>query len=305
MKKVIAVIVSYQPDFDQLSRLLNAINKQTAKIVVVDNHSTENVCHWLTTIESLENVYCLPLSDNSGVAKAQNTGIAWAREEGADYVLLLDQDSEPASDMVSKLLAAMNQKQHEGYNTAAVGAKYSDIKGQHVSPFVKLKGFKLHRITCNDDEIVAVDHLISSGCLIAMEALTQIGVMEEGLFIDYVDTEWCLRAIHKGYCIFGVGSAHMQHSLGDSFVSLFGRTIPVHSSLRYYYLIRNGIWVLRQPWVSNCWRVMDIKRLCLIYIVYSLFTGPRLDNWNMMTLGVRHGLKGKMGKLPFKYHQAK
>jgi rhamnosyltransferase len=297
LKKVIAVVVSYQPNFDQLLRLLNVISKHTEKVVVVDNNSATNVCHWLTHAASLSNVHCLSLSENFGVAKAQNTGIAWAQEQGANYVLLFDQDSEPAPDMVSQLLSAMNKKQNEGYNTAAVGAKYSDIKGQHISPFVKLKGFRLHRIKCNDNEIVAVDHLISSGCLISMDALAKIGAMEDQLFIDYVDTEWCLRAIHKGYCIFGVGSAHMQHSLGDGFINLFGRTVPIHSPLRYYYLIRNGIWLLRQPWISNSWRVMDIKRLFLIYIAYSLFNEPRFKNWKMMTLGIWHGLKGKIGKL--------
>ncbi|MDO9104114.1 MAG: glycosyltransferase family 2 protein [Methylovulum sp.] len=297
MDKVIAVVVTYQPNVEQLLRLLNVISMQTEEVLVVDNNSTTNVGHWLTHTVGLSNVYCLSLSDNVGVAKAQNKGIAWAREQGAEYVLLLDQDSEPAFDMVGELLAAMKQKQNEGYNTAAVGANYADIKGQQVPPFVKLTGFRLHRIKCNANEIVAVDHLIASGCLISMAALAKIGVMEEQLFIDYVDTEWCLRAIHSGYCIFGVGSAQMRHSLGDSFVHLFGRTIPVHSPLRYYYLVRNGLWLLRQPWISNSWRLMDIKRLFLIYMAYSLFIDPRYKNWKMMTLGIWHGLRGKTGKL--------
>ena len=109
-----------------------------------------------------------------------------------------------------------------------------------------------------------VDHLSSSGCLIAMDALAEVGGMEDRLFIDYVDTEWCLRAIYKGYSLFGVGSACMQHDLGDAFVNLFSRTVPVHSSLRYYYLIRNGLWLLRQPWVSSAWKIMDTRRFTLI-----------------------------------------
>jgi rhamnosyltransferase len=42
---------------------------------------------------------------------------------------------------------------------------------------------------------------------------------------------------------------------------------------------------------------MDIHRLLLIYIIYSLFVTPRFKNWKMMTLGLWHGLIGKMGKL--------
>jgi rhamnosyltransferase len=88
----------------------------------------------------------------------------------------------------------------------------------------------------------------------------------------------------------------MQHDLGDDFVSLFGRTITVRSSLRYYYLIRNGLWLLRQPWVPSAWRVMDACRLVLIYIVYSVFVGTKLMNWKMMTTGIWDGMTGKMGR---------
>ena len=193
--------------------------------------------------------------------------------------------------MVNELMLVIKSKDR----IAAVGSNYSDVKGLCASPFVKCEGVSLKRISCNTGDVVEVDHLISSGCLVSMDALKEIGYMEEKLFIDYVDTEWCLRAIHKGYSLLGVGSAHMQHDLGDEFVHLFGRTLPVHSPLRHYYLIRNGIWLLRQSWVSNRWRIMDTRRLFLIYIVYSFFVGKKFQNWKMMSLGIWHGLTGKMG----------
>ncbi|MFX8766500.1 glycosyltransferase family 2 protein, partial [Acinetobacter baumannii] len=41
--------------------------------------------------------------------------------------------------------------------------------------------------------------LISSGSLISVEALKAVGLMRDYYFIDYVDTEWCLRAEYLGY----------------------------------------------------------------------------------------------------------
>lgn len=294
---IVAVIVSYNPEPLKINQLISVLMPQVNAAIIVDNASKVDISNW-DVFQNNQKLHCLKLTENFGIAKAQNIGITWAQAQGCSYVLLLDQDSLPSVDMVAELLWAIKQKIAEGYSAAAVGANYSDIKGQPISPFVKLMGYRLCRIPCDNDEIVAVDHLIASGSLISMAAITKIGFMEEGLFIDYVDTEWCLRAIHNGYSLFGVGAAGMQHNLGDKFILLFGKTIPVHSSFRYYYLIRNGIWLLRQPWISNNWQLMDMRRLVLIYIAYSLFISPRYKNWKMMTLGLWHGFKGKMGKLP-------
>lgn len=293
---VTAVVVTYHPEPSVLAQLLDGIRGQVDWVLVVDNGSDESLSILMES-RNRKNEFLIFLGDNRGVATAQNIGIRWARQRRTDYVLLFDQDSLPGSDMVENLLLGMGQKSDEGYKVAAVGPKYTDIKGRHASPFVKLKGWKLSRIDCNEDEVVAVDHLISSGCLISMDALAEVGGMVDRLFIDYVDTEWCLRAIHKGYALFGVGSAHMQHDLGDKVTKLFGRTIPVYSPLRHYYTIRNGLWLLSQPWVSSAWRIMDARRLFKVYMVYSLFVGTRFENWKMMSKGIWHGLNGKLGKL--------
>jgi rhamnosyltransferase len=290
MISISAIIVTFNPCTAILSNLLFAISPQVAKVVVVDNGSSESVIK-LTQEVLPNNGILIKKGFNSGIATAFNLGILEAEKNSSTHVILFDQDSLPDTNMVQELIQVIISNDR----VAAVGPKYSDVKGSHASPFVKLEGFSLKRINCNSNNTVKVDHLISSGCLISMDSLKEVGVMEDKLFVDYVDTEWCLRAIHKGYSLFGVGSAHMQHDLGDEFVYLFGRTLPVHSPLRHYYLIRNGIWLLRQPWVSNKWRIIDTRRLFLIYIVYSLFVGKKFQNWKMMSLGIWHGLSGRMG----------
>jgi rhamnosyltransferase len=293
---VVAVIVTFQPVLKVLERLLERLSSQVDSILVVDNGSNKDLSAWYK-VSQTESVEILRLRENKGIAAAHNEGIQWALKHSVEFVLLMDQDSIPEVDMVENLLSALKNKNQTGTTVAAVGANYSDIKGSQISPFVKLTGCKLHRVSCPDNEIVAVDHLISSGCLISLNALNVVGPMEQKLFIDYVDTEWCLRAINKGYSLFGVGSAKMQHDLGDEFVNVFGRTITVRSPLRYYYLLRNGVWLLFQPWVPLNWKVMDFIRLLKIYLVLSLFTRTKFDNWKMMTKGIWHAVTCQMGKL--------
>jgi len=295
MHRVFAIIVTFNPNMEVLNRLLGAINTQVNKVLVVDNGSPENSIKLIKELlpyngELIEKGY------NSGISEAINTGVFEARKSHSSHVVFFDQDSLPAEDMVEQLLSAMNQKSAEGIKVAAVGSKYADVKGSHLSPFVKLIGRKFQRVDCGDDEIVEVDHLITSGCLVSIDALTDVGHMEQKLFIDYVDTEWCLRAISKGYALFGVGAAKMQHDMGDYFVKVFDRTIPVHSPLRNYYLMRNGIWLVYQPWVSLNWKIMHFIRLVKIYIVLSLIVGRKAENWKMMTQGIWHAVTGKMGK---------
>jgi len=287
---VFSIVVTYNPCLDTLKELLHALVPQVHAVKIIDNNSTVNVSAWLEQ-QQLATVSVQSLTTNKGVATAHNKGIQWAQAQQAEFVLLMDQDSIPAPDMVAKLLNTLQQDS----NIAAVGPKYRDIKGSHQSPFVKLVGCKLCRMACADHEVVAVDHLVSSGSLISMTALQKVGVMQEQLFIDYVDTEWCLRAVHKGYTLLGVGAAQMTHSIGDQQVSIFGRKLAVHSPLRQFYVIRNGLWLLRQPWVSWHWRCMDIQRLFLIYITYSLFVGKRLQNWQMMNKGIWQAITRKMG----------
>ncbi|MEQ8856288.1 glycosyltransferase family 2 protein [Gimesia sp.] len=295
MDFVAAIIVTFNPDKETLHKLIDAISVQVDYVCVVDNNSPQEIKQFILGILK-DNGGLVSLEENYGIASAINHGVFRAREKNASHVVLFDQDSLPEPDMVDTLLTVMNEKTRLGCHVAAVGPRYSDIKGHHAAPFVKLQGIRLRRIDCAENEIVTVDHLISSGSLISMKALEEIGLMEEDLFIDYVDTEWCLRAIHKGYQIYGVGSARMKHDLGDEYANLFGRTFPVHHPLRHYYTVRNGIWLIQQSWVSFSWKVMDFRRLFLIYLVFSFFVGKRLLNMKMLSLGVWHALIGKMGK---------
>ena len=295
---IYAIIVTYHTDLAVLARLIAAVGPQVGHILVVDNGSGSVLVDGMEELLASECAATLiKNSSNLGIADALNQGLDFAGRDGADYVLLLDHDSLPAEDMVATLRSVFESKQRQGINVAAVGPSYTDVKGQHASPFVRLDGIRLQRVECADHQTVCVDHLISSGSLISMSALADIGGMESDLFIDYVDTEWCLRAKSKGYQLYGVADAKMSHDLGDGAVSFMGRKLPLHSPLRYYYLLRNGVWLLRQPWVDFRWRLMDIRRLFLIYIVYSLFVGERVNNWKMMSRGLWHGLTGNMGKL--------
>lgn len=287
------VIVTYHPDLDTLKRLLNSIRPQVTDLVIVDNSLNFD---FSTTLNDTPCIL-LPLHDNFGIAHAQNVGISLARERGADYVLLLDQDSIPAPDMVDRLLQTAVRLQEQGLQVAAVGPQYLDERQGEAAPFVYLSGRTLKRRACEGpDDVVETAFLIASGCLLPLHSLDKIGPMLSELFIDYVDIEWGLRAAQMGYISYGVCAAQMQHALGDEWIDFRGRKVPIHSPLRHYYHIRNAIWLGRQTWLPWPWKFVMFRRVILQFVFLSLMTDKRLDHARMMVIGAWHGITNRLGR---------
>lgn len=286
--------MTYQPNLEVLSQLLIALVPQVTSVVIVNNSTHCDLAAWAKKGD-MSAIELLQLGKNLGIAAAQNTGIHWARNRQAEFVLLMDQDSIPALDMVSKLVSAISKQP----SPAAVGPRYLDKRHDNSeSPFVRIRGLKFERCICETkDSVIPVDFLISSGSLIPMTVLDKIGGMREDLFIDYVDTEWVWRAFHNGFKSFGICAAHMNHSLGDRPAKFLGKSVSLRSPLRHYYLFRNAVLLYKEPWIPLNFKLADAWRLGIKYVLYLLLATPRLEHFKMMNLGLWHGLIGKTGKL--------
>jgi rhamnosyltransferase len=292
---VFAVIVTYHPDIPAVSHLIARLEQQVDWIAVIDNATPgfmEN-----PPLHNPEKTTLIANPDNLGLATAYNQGIELARARGATHIILFDQDSLPALDMVDALSTAVNRYNHDKLIVAAVGPKYCDVKGQSVSPFVRIKRLHLERIDCKKGEVAEVDHLISSGSLIDMRAFNSIGTFSDSLFIDCIDTEWCLRARKKGYTLLGVGNALMTHNIGEYHLNIFGRQLPMHSPLRIQYQFRNQIWIIKNPNVSWQWKIIDAIRCLKLIAVYCLFAPNKLKNLYAITKGLIQGIRNTMGKI--------
>jgi rhamnosyltransferase len=296
--KIIAVVVTYHPQWGELHTLLQATLPQVDSIIVIDNGSDAASLKQLSQFAKDHPITIHFLEQNYGVATAQNKGITLAKEYGAQYVVLFDQDSIPAPDMVAKLLEASMSKEAAGFKVGAVGPFYEDPRRQAPSlPFVSLEGLK---VVLQDNKgaanIIPVSYLIASGALTSIATFDAVGLMQDELFIDYVDIEWGLRARQLGFQSFGVGNALLEHHLGEKIKIIFGKSFCFHSPLRHYYQFRNGIWFHRQPYLSLSEKIGGSSRLFKRFIACTLFAKPHPENLNMMLKGVVHGITGRLGK---------
>lgn len=293
---VCAIVVAYHPQPTQLQRLLCLISPQVRQILLVDNGG----CSPLMTAAAT-NIQLIDAGGNIGVASALNLGISRAQALNASHVLLLDQDSEPAPDMVEQLLAAERAASRQGIAVAACGPQYVDRNHGNLSPFIRLSWLGVHRIyqpTSPVQRWQATDLLITSGSLISLATLEKIGPMRDGLFIDNVDLEWCYRAQSLGFECLGVFAARMEHAIGDNTMPLLGglHMLAVHPPIRLYYMMRNRVLLYRQPSIPGYWVLHDIPRLIFKFLLFAFMVPQRIDNARAMLRGIWHGIRQVEGE---------
>jgi len=241
-------------------------------------------------------------SENIGLSSALNQGIAWAEAREFSEVLLFDQDSHPSLEMVPELRNALAGLEQSGKKIAAVGPVYVDPRSGVVFPFLRWHLPKNIEVLGNPGETVATDFLITSGTLIPMGAIRDIGSMDDTLFIDNIDTDWCLRALEKGYQLRGVMSARMLHSIGNEvFIARlpfgYSKQLFIHSPPRLYYIMRNRILLYRRKHVSWTWILQDIHRAIKHLTNLIVFLPDRALNLPAALRGLVHGVMGKSGRM--------
>lgn len=299
--RIHAIIVTYHPLIEKLGDLLDALEDQVDAVIVVDNASSADVRSWLEQSAGARELQLLLLPRNVGVAAAHNLGMDRARERGADAVLLLDQDSIPNPDMVVLLRNALRHLTDTGEAVAVVGPTHVDRVTREQAPFVRYGFPRNQHLSCNtaaNEPVIECDHLITSGSLIPLDVVNRVGGMDEELFVDNVDTEWCFRAMAHGFKVYGVCGAEMMHSLGEGHVKTWIPGMPavvIHGPLRLYYVIRNRLLLYRRKETPARWVLQDIPRAIYKFGVFATTIAPRAKNLSMMLKGITHGIIGRAG----------
>ena len=291
--RVVAVVPTFRPD-EALLAGLQALGPQVSAIIVVDDGSPLDPTGILERAETL-GCQIVRSPTNDGIAAALNTGIRLALADAADYVLTLDQDTVLPAHYVSDCTTAFRIAAPE----TRLGIVCTDrVNGQPSIPeHYTAEGLGLVR------------EAIQSGFLISAECLAECGLFDERLFIDCVDTEYCLRIAQHGYRIAVGPGTDISHSLGEQ-VALrpFGiarfdengrlRTYEYHGPTRRYFITRNNVDLfLRYARIRPRWVISAIKRE-LTPTWTTIVSGPLRRRQLAATLiGAVHGLARKRGPL--------
>lgn len=288
-----SVIVTYNPDINKVLSLIDSLNSSGVNCIVVDNNSEIKISN------NKNDFIFIELNSNLGIALAQNMGIKKALEMNASSIIFFDQDSEIDENFIKNLFSDYNKIERMGGKIAAIGPQFIDKEFGFYAPGLILKNNGLiNKIDISEiSEPVQVDVIISSGSLILVSVLQDVGLMNEDFFIDYVDTEWCFRALQKGYEIYVSNKAVMYHSVGESTITLLGKTCPVHSAYRRYYRVRNLFLMMKMSHVKKIWIFSMLINNIIAQLILFVTQKNKFSYVYYFMLSIWDGIKGKKGSL--------
>ncbi len=254
-KKVFVVVLNWNRADDTLDCLYSLstliLDNIDLTVVVVDNASVDNSVERIKKASFPFKLVILENSENLGFAGGNNVGIEYSLKEGADYVMVLNNDTIVDKKLLVGLLPSFFDRNKK------VGV---------VSPKIYfLKGFEFHRDRYSEEELGkviwyaggkidwgnvfgsnrGVDEVdngqfdkesetdFATGCcsLFSALALREVGFYNERYFMYFEDTDLSVRLNKAGYKVLFNPSGLVFHKVAQS--------SGIGSDLNDYFITRN------------------------------------------------------------------
>ena len=285
----LAIVVTYFPDTAALLKLLGQLNKET-DFIVIDN-GTQNIQELIESIQVYERCIELrQLKENLGLARALNIGIEQARSLGCDYVFLFDQDSSLCDKFVNRMISACHEALRlSAGGIAAVGPRIINPQTNRQTPFKLFNRFILRkdRPFNGSNRHFQADFLITSGTLLVLKHLQQIGDMKESYFIDNVDLEWCFRAKSLGFDLVGtMALCCIMRSESAVITRWYALVLWRSTTPRTYYSSRNRTHLYRRSYSPLGWKLRD----CIRFLIKASWLVVCSQNRRLYWQSIRAGI---------------
>jgi GT2 family glycosyltransferase len=216
--KVSVITVNWN-NFNDSAECLESLRKTTYpnfEVIVVDNGSGGDDVSLLKQRFG-DSIRLIVNDKNSGFAGGCNIGIKDALARGADYVVLLNNDTVVAPDFLEGLVRVAQSDERVGI----AGGKVFCYELPELIWFAGgIINYRTGRTPIRGsgeadkgqfDEIVRVDWI--SGCFmfISRDVLQAVGMLDERFFFGWEDVDLCVRAARKGFKVIFVPESRIWH----------------------------------------------------------------------------------------------
>lgn len=219
--RIAGIVVWYNPTKEDKKKIYSYL-LSLDKLYIFDNSSKKNTYTKNSKIEYIFN------GANVGIAKALNVGAQKAIKEGYKWLLTMDQDSNITEQIINQMKKfLLNTK----IKKIGLVSPYQDIDSKE---------------EILDKEYEDRIEVMTSGNIINLEVYQKINGFKDWLFIDCVDTDYCMNLHKHGYKVLRLNRIVMKHELGNLKVHrLFGKEYPCynHNPIRRYYIVRNNFYI--------------------------------------------------------------
>ena len=215
---VYAVILTFNhyQDTAECLESLQSLDYDNLSILVVDNGSSDNTPALVR--EQFPDVHVIETGRNLGVPWGYNVGFHHALLAGADYILMLNNDTIVAPDMLRHLMAAGQADPQAGilmpkvlyYDDPktiwAVGGRYRAFP-----PAITIMGQGKPDRQYSEPRFL--EYALSCGLLIHRQAFEKAGLFDPGYFFQFDDWDFSQRVRAHGLHIQLVPAARMWHKV--------------------------------------------------------------------------------------------
>lgn len=261
------VIVLYKPKMNEIKKNFLEYSIKGLNVAFVVNETSERQKSNLKTVfNKYRNTVLIFLKNNSGIAKAQNIGINYFfKYSNIKNILFFDQDSCMEINEIKKLQMMLYSEKID--SVALVGPGMYKYK---------------------NSGICEVTETISSGSMIPVKVLSEIGLFKEDYFIDFVDYEWCWRAHNYGLKVYVIGDVKINHQTENDVQRRFGHTME--SPYRLYYIYRNLFWALKDTNMGFNFELKWLLRYFIKAFFQVIIANNRINRLRQISLGVFDGV---------------
>ena len=274
--KLAGTVILFDPPENVFSNIATYINDVDI-LYIFDN--SLNYTNYIPK-EYAEKAVYIHTGENKGIANCLNNALKLSKEAGIEYLLTMDQDS--------------------SFNEGDMN-RYMNLVGMEAHPeTTSMYGIRYYPLNKNVKKLTVFNHLlITSGSIINVDAAFKIGGFDENLFIDGVDTEFCLKSFKKGFQTVCYNQICLTHLLGEEkkvVTPLLQKKVrKIHNPIRLYYIVRNHLYLRNKypelrSYLKNRIIINEIKN-CILY------AGNTMKYISAILMAIRHNKKRIFGKL--------
>ena len=264
MRKILGIIVTYNPDILALEKNIQSIMPQVDELFIFDNGSGN-----ADAIKDIQNRFKFQavFSDqNVGLGKAYNT-IVNQNISNFEYFVTFDQDTFILENTIQTLLSILNENQEIGI----LGPVFSRDKAA-----VSKEGNLLYKTS-----------IIQSCAVFRSISAIKVGGFNEDYFIDSVDFEYCLRIIQNGYKVAVFDGVTIKHDLGEQKKS-FGIRYFSHNKLRNYYIARNHVDISKKYFTAFPYFILKKNMFFILHISKVIFLERDAEKIRYLIKGIKN-----------------
>jgi rhamnosyltransferase len=257
---MIGVVILYYPDQSEVVENINTYIHALSHLLVYDNSESYNQDFEKSILKLNDKISYIYFGKNEGIAVRLNQAVRFAKVQGAEYLLTMDQDSSFKNGDFERYL------QHIKDNKLDRVAQFGINCQPHITP-IKAKP----EITIS---------LITSGSVLLIKNMDQIGEFDENLFIDLVDISFSFKVTNQGFSNVLCSDIILNHNIGTyiqgrSLLTFKRSQRIIHNPIRVYYIIRNGLYLLFKTKGLSSIQRKEILRTMLI-VKNDLIYNPNL-----------------------------